>query len=103
MKTLKIEKLQSLASPLFFVEVHDETEKVWEGTIAANSEAEAKDLAIENAGKLNQPVKAYTKTYADFRREAYPEIVDQLDILYHQGIDGWKAAIKAVKDKFPKG
>ena len=35
-------------------------------------------------------------------KRVYPPIVDQLDDLYHNGIDGWKATIKAVKDKYPK-
>ena len=34
---------------------------------------------------------------------AYPSIKDQLDDLYHNGIDGWKKTIKTVKDKYPKG
>tara|TARA_R100000278_G_C5403520_1_gene140457 strand:- start:160 stop:576 length:417 start_codon:yes stop_codon:yes gene_type:complete len=42
-------------------------------------------------------------TYADKRREKYPPIEDQLDDIYHNGIDGWKTTIKAVKDKYPKG
>ena len=33
---------------------------------------------------------------------AYPSITEQLDDIYHNGIDGWKATIKAVKDKYPK-
>ena len=41
--------------------------------------------------------------YQRDRAEAYPSIVDQLDDLYHNGIDGWKKTIKAVKDKYPKG
>jgi len=36
------------------------------------------------------------------RQAEYPSIVDQLDDIYHNGIDGWKATIKAVKDKYPK-
>ena len=32
----------------------------------------------------------------------YPSIADQLDDLYHNGIDGWKKTIKVVKDKHPK-
>lgn len=40
--------------------------------------------------------------YKELRANAYPSIIDQLDILYHQGYDGWKTAIKAVKDKYPK-
>lgn len=36
------------------------------------------------------------------RANEYPSIVDQLDLLYHGGYEGWKAAIQAVKDKYPK-
>ena len=36
------------------------------------------------------------------RRAEYPSIVDQLDDIYHNGVDGWKTTIKAVKDKYPK-
>ena len=41
--------------------------------------------------------------YQRDRASEYPSIVDQLDDLYHNGIDGWKTTIKAVKDKYPKG
>ena len=40
--------------------------------------------------------------YQRNRRSEYPSIVDQLDAIYHNGIDGWKSTIKAVKDKYPK-
>ena len=40
--------------------------------------------------------------YQKKRAVAYPPIVDQLDKIYHDGIDGWKEQIKAVKDKYPK-
>ena len=42
-------------------------------------------------------------TYVEKREKEYPTIVDQLDDIYHNGIDGWKETIKAVKDKYPKG
>ena len=32
----------------------------------------------------------------------YPSIVDQLDDIYNNGIDAWKATIKTTKDKYPK-
>ena len=41
--------------------------------------------------------------YQRDRASDYPPIADQLDDLYHNGIDGWKTTIKAVKDKYPKG
>ena len=37
------------------------------------------------------------------RAAEYPSITDQLDLLYHGGMDAWKTAIQAVKDKYPKG
>ena len=42
------------------------------------------------------------KEYQRKRAEEYPTIKDQLDDIYHNGIDGWKTTIKAVKDKYPK-
>jgi hypothetical protein len=36
------------------------------------------------------------------RAAEYPSIPDQLDTLYHSGLDAWKAQIKTVKDKYPK-
>lgn len=36
------------------------------------------------------------------RAAEYPSMVDQFDLLYHGGMDAWKAAIQAVKDKYPK-
>ena len=41
--------------------------------------------------------------YQRDRAEAYPSMADQLDDLYHNGIEGWKQKIKAIKDKHPKG
>ena len=41
-------------------------------------------------------------SYKSKRREEFPSVVDQLDDIYHNGIDGWKATIKATKDKYPK-
>ena len=42
-------------------------------------------------------------TYVEKRRTEYPIVEEQLDDIYHNGIDGWKSTIKAVKDKYPKG
>jgi len=42
------------------------------------------------------------KQYQRDRAEEYPTWEDQLDDIYHNGIDGWKATIKATKDKYPK-
>jgi hypothetical protein len=42
-------------------------------------------------------------SYKSNRRAEYPSVADQLDDIYHNGIDGWKTTIKAVKDKYSKG
>ena len=49
---------------------------------------------------LNNELAA-TKYQRD-RKAEYPSVVDQLDDIYHNGIDAWKATIKATKDKYPK-
>tara|TARA_R110002124_G_scaffold280360_1_gene453584 strand:+ start:186 stop:482 length:297 start_codon:yes stop_codon:yes gene_type:complete len=42
------------------------------------------------------------KKYQRDRAEAYPSMADQLDDIYHNGVDAWKATIKTIKDKYPK-
>jgi len=42
------------------------------------------------------------ETYKYQRVAEYPTWNEQLDNIYHNGIDGWKADIKAIKDKYPK-
>ena len=41
--------------------------------------------------------------YARNRQAEYPALSEQLDEIYHNGIDSWKATIKVTKDKYPKG
>ena len=49
---------------------------------------------------VNPPI--IPKTYSENRAEAYPSIADQLDDIYHNGVDAWKVTIKTIKDKYPK-
>jgi hypothetical protein len=59
----------------------------------------------ENIVQYNEAtVQAYidANAYKGLRQAEYPSIADQLDTLYHSGLDAWKAQIKTVKDKFPK-
>ena len=41
-------------------------------------------------------------SYVDARVSEYPPLQEQLDKIYHSGVDAWKADIKAIKDKYPK-
>ena len=43
-----------------------------------------------------------SQDYARKRQKEYPSLSDQLDEIYHNGIDSWKATIRAVKEKYPK-
>lgn len=49
-------------------------------------------------------VKAYvfSQAYVSKRQAEYPAITDQLDTIFHEGLEAWKAQIQAVKDKYPK-
>ena len=40
--------------------------------------------------------------YQRNRAVEYPLIADQLDDIFHNGLDGWKATIQETKDKYPK-
>ena len=40
--------------------------------------------------------------WEDKRLNSYPSVVDQLDLIFHSGIDAWKAKIQETKDKYPK-
>lgn len=52
-----------------------------------------------------EAVKALLESYSYQAKRAaeYPSIVDQLDAIFHDGLDAWKEQIQAVKDKYPKG
>jgi len=65
---------------------------------------EAFDAAGNPVAYDEAAVQAYidANAYKGQRAAAYPSIPDQLDLLYHGGMDAWKAAITAVKEEFPK-
>ena len=58
-------------------------------------------ISLDEINTKAEELKA-SEEYADLRVAEYPPMQDQLDDIYHNGIDGWKATIKAIKDKYPK-
>jgi hypothetical protein len=53
--------------------------------------------------KITELQTAYDNNeYQRDRAKEYPSMADQLDDIYHNGIDAWKATIKTTKDKYPK-
>jgi len=60
------------------------------------------DVKDQGLGIVEGPTVGVTTAYDIARQAEYPSIVDQLDKIYHGGVDAWKADIKAIKDKYPK-
>ena len=67
------------------------------GTVATDKDD---NVITYDLDAVNAEVEA--KAYQEKRKLEYPAIANQLDDLYHNGIDGWKTTIKAIKDKYPK-
>lgn len=43
------------------------------------------------------------QAYARSRQAEYPPLAEQLDHIYHNGVESWKTnVVKPVKDKYPK-
>jgi hypothetical protein len=70
--------------------------KLWDYDIAQPT---AEQIAsYETAGNAAETLQGVLNT----RRTEYPSIADQLDKIYHDGVDEWKKVIKKVKDDNPK-
>jgi hypothetical protein len=69
-----------------------------EEIVAMDSKGDVVTINWTNVNAWTDPNEYQYKRAAE-----YPSVVDQLDDMYHNGIDGWKTTIKAVKDKYPKG
>ena len=66
-------------------------------------ESQTKPTETEVEAEVKRLQAEYdNKEYQRKRAAEYPSVVDQLDLIYHSGIDAWKAKIKETKDKYPK-
>ena len=78
-------------------------EKVYANLIVHDGGAKPTEADCTNGLKALQDAwDLENNSYKSKRRAEYPSIEDQLDKIYHSGIDAWKADIKAVKDKYSK-
>tara|TARA_R100001594_G_scaffold4982_6_gene16294 strand:+ start:14362 stop:14685 length:324 start_codon:yes stop_codon:yes gene_type:complete len=81
----------------------DEDEKGKETIRWIDMKGDSKPTDSQITAKRNELKAAYdSKKYQRDRASEYPSVVDQLDDIYHNGIDAWKATIKTTKDKYPK-
>ena len=87
-----------------FPSYNNDTEKRdgWTEDIQADKVVLTWNVRSLTSDELDARAYAAATAYKWKRAEEYPEIVDQLDDIYHNGIDGWKATIKVTKDKYPK-
>ena len=67
-----------------------------------NPNTQPTQAELESAWTEYQAEQDSTQYQRD-RATEYPAIADQLDDIFHNGIDGWKATIQLTKDKYPKG
>ena len=79
----------------------DYNNKVYANLIVLDGGSKPSEADCTNGLKALQD-EFDAKEYARKRADEYPSVVDQLDDIYHNGIDGWKATIKKTKDKYPK-
>ena len=62
----------------------------------------AEEEAARDAEEAAWAADRAANGYKSDRAAAYPSIADQLDDIYHNGIDAWKANILAIKQAHPK-
>lgn len=73
-------------------------------TVIHDDVAYDKDKNIVEYDKDAVKALIASEAYKDLRAKEYPSITDQLDYIYHNGIDAWKTdMIDPVKNKYPKG
>ena len=91
---------------------HEATYSAYTGTVVSIDDSagafdkdgnlvEIDSVKVAEARKSIDDAYAATKYQRD-RAEEYPSWQEQLDKIYHSGIDAWKADIKTIKDKYPK-
>ena len=89
-------------------DLHKAIRAIHNNVITIQGDTKEDIIALDNSGNsvtINWTnVEAWTdpNEYQYKRIAEYPNIADQLDDIYHNGIDAWKTTIKAIKDKYPK-
>jgi len=89
-------------------DLHKAIRSIHTDVVSINGDTQETIVATDNMG--NEITIDWTQVnswtdpdqYKFDRAKEYPSIADQLDDIYHNGIDGWKETIKATKDKYPK-
>ena len=93
------------------MDIHNAIFNLYPNVVNINGDSDARD-SDGNKVELDQDLidieikrlenEYNSQEYARNRQGAYPSIPDQLDDIYHNGLEGWRNTIKNIKDKFPK-
>ena len=81
---------------------NNEHSSVWREIVSRFGQSDYDDEAKRTKHMATLKAEWEAKKYQRDRATAYPSMADQLDDIYHNGVDEWKKTIKAVKDKYPK-
>ena len=88
--------------------LHKAIRAIHSNVVSINGDTQNDIVAKDSSGNTVEinwtEVNAWTnpEQYKIDRASEYPSMADQLDDIFHNGIDGWKATIQAIKDKYPK-
>ena len=81
----------------------DSHSSVWKEIVSRFGQSDYDDETKRTKHMATLKAEWEAKKYQRDRATEYAAIADQLDDIYHNGVDAWKATIKTVKDKYPKG
>jgi len=90
------------------MDLHKAIRTIHTDVVSINGDTQETIVATDNIGNEITidwtQVNSWTDSdqYKYDRANDYPSVKDQLDKIYHEGIDEWKKVIKAVKDANPK-
>lgn len=91
------------------MDLHKAIRTIHTDVVSINGDTQETIVATDNIGNEITidwtQVNSWTDSdqYKYDRANDYPSVKDQLDKIYHEGIDEWKKLIKVTKDKYPKG
>jgi hypothetical protein len=90
------------------MDLHKAIRTIHTDVVSINGDTQETIVATDNIGNEITidwtQVNSWTDSdqYKYDRANDYPSVKDQLDKIYHEGIDEWKKLIKLTKDKYPK-
>ena len=94
-------KTNEVTDSAAFIEAYNVVTEIKNDTCIESSDKSLIPVTWDQVLAKHNELKAQNE-YIEKRQQEYPSIGDQLDKIYHGGIEAWKLEIKAIKDKYPK-